>query len=182
MPSTTQTSEVGRSDPTAHKQVILDLSRVDLSATLADRAQIAEWIPHRHEMALLDSIIWASDDFGSGVARWTIRPDEFWVRGHFPERAMLPGVLQVEAGAQLACYLYNRRYSRTHPAAFLRIEDAVFRLSVEPGDELLILCKEIKCSARRFITEIQGLIHGDQVAFEGRIHGMNLQGRTPTRE
>ncbi|MFT5423326.1 MAG: 3-hydroxyacyl-[acyl-carrier-protein] dehydratase [Phycisphaerales bacterium] len=182
MPSTTQTSQVGRSDPSVNKQVLLDLSAIDLSGTVADRAQIAEWIPHRHEMALLDSIVWSSDDFGSGVGRWDVREDEFWVRGHFPEKAMLPGVLQVEAGAQLACYLYNRRYGRSNPAAFLRIEEAVFRLSVEPGQQLLILCREIKCSSRRFITQIQGLINGDQVAFEGRIHGMNMQGRIRTRD
>lgn len=182
MASTTQTSEVGRSDSSIQKQVILDLSSIDVSATIADRAQIAKWIPHRHEMALLDSIVWASDDFGSGVARWDVRDDEFWVRGHFPEKSMLPGVLQVEAGAQLACYLYNRRYNRTNPAAFLRIEEAVFRRSVEPGQQLMILCREIKCSSRRFITQIQGLIHGDQVAFEGRIHGMNMQGRIAARD
>ncbi|MFG0306540.1 MAG: 3-hydroxyacyl-ACP dehydratase FabZ family protein [Phycisphaerales bacterium JB040] len=179
MTSATPTPPAEPKPRDAVRKPLVNLKGVDLAASVADRDQIARWIPHRHEMALLDAIVWHSDDFAQGVARWSVRDDEFWVRGHFPERAMLPGVLQVEAGAQLACYLYNRRYDRTHPAAFLRIEDAVFRLSVEPGQDFLLLCSEVKCSSRRFITDVQGIIN-DQVAFEARIHGMNLAGRSPS--
>lgn len=178
MSSTTPSSPPAQSaDRAASKQPLIDLSGIDLRANVADRAGIAEWIPHRDQMALLDTIVWHDEEFSSGVARWAVRDDEFWVSGHFPAKAMLPGVLQVEAGAQLACYLYNRRYARTNPAAFLRIEDAVFRLQVEPGHDFYLLCKEVKCSTRRFITQVQGVIHGDQIAFEARIHGMNMAGR-----
>lgn len=160
----------------ADRAYLLDLSGVDLGNVLADREAIAAWIPHRHEMALLDAIVWAHDDWSAGVGVWHVRDDEFWVRGHFPGMAMLPGVLMIEAGAQLACYLFNRECGAMQTAAFLRIEETVFRRSVKPGETLYLMCKELKRSSRRFITQIQGVC-ADQIAFEATIHGMRLNER-----
>lgn len=157
--------------------MIIDLGAIDPDAIVEDREGISRWIPHRHEMALLDSISWVADDLTRGVGVWRVRPDEFWVRGHFPEQAMLPGVLMIEAGAQLACYLFNRREGRPQVAAFLRIDDAVFRRAVEPGQTLHLLCVEVKRSTRRFITRVQGVVDG-QIAFEAQISGMRLGGRS----
>lgn len=152
---------------------ILDLDQVDLSATQADREAMFKLIPHRHEMALLDRIVWASDDGHQGVAVMKIRGDEFWVRGHFPNKPMLPGVLMVEAGAQLSCYLYNLQKDVPQIAAFLRIDDVVFRRSVDVGEELFLLCDVTKASDRRFVSNIQGVV-GDQVCFEAKIAGMRI--------
>ncbi len=152
---------------------LVDLSAVDLSATLATREQMFELIPHRHEMALLDRVIWANEDNSAGVGSLTVRGDEFWVRGHFPERPMFPGVLMVEAGAQLACYLYNRYFDGLHLAAFLRIENAVFRRSVTVGEEMLLVCKGIKVTPRRFISDVEGIVDG-QICFEAKITGMRI--------
>lgn len=152
---------------------LVDLSAIDLSATLATREQMFELIPHRFEMALLDRVIWASDDNGSGVGSLVVKGDEFWVRGHFPERPMFPGVMMVEAGAQLACYLYNRYFNGLHLAAFLRIENAVFRRSVTVGEEMFVCCKGLKVTPRRFISKIEGIVDG-QVCFEATITGMRI--------
>lgn len=152
---------------------LIDLSRVDLAGCVFTREEIAGIIPHRHEMALLDKIVWASPDYTEGVASVKVKGDEFWVRGHFPSRAMMPGVLMVEAGAQLSCWLWNKRQPAPRIAAFLRIENAVFRQSVTVGDEMLVLCKEIKATPRRFFTDLQGIVN-DQVCFEARINGMNI--------
>ena len=152
---------------------LIDLSAIDLSATLATREEMFEMIHHRHEMALLDRIVWANDTMEQGVGSLTVRGDEFWVRGHFPSKPMFPGVLMIEAGAQLACYLYNRFYNELHLAAFLRIENAVFRRSVTVGEELLVCCKGIKVTPRRFVTQIEGVVDG-QIAFEATITGMRI--------
>ncbi len=157
----------------SERSLLLDLEGVDLSATLADKEAMFEMIPHRHEMALLDRIVWASESALSGVGAMKIRGDEFWVRGHFPSKPMLPGVLMVEAGAQLSCYLYNRRLTNPQLAAFLRIENAAFRRSVTVGEELFLLCDVVKASDRRFISDIQGVVDG-QVCFEARISGMRM--------
>jgi 3-hydroxymyristoyl/3-hydroxydecanoyl-(acyl carrier protein) dehydratase len=152
---------------------LFDLTPVDLAATAYTRDDIAATIPHRFEMALLDKIVWASPDFSRGVGSVQCTGDEFWVRGHFPHRPMLPGVLMVEAGAQLSCWLWQKRQPKPCLAAFLRIENAVFRQSVTVGDEMFVLCQEIKATPRRFFTDIQGIVN-DQICFEARISGMNL--------
>lgn len=154
--------------------VLIDLSAIDLSATVADRDEIGLVNPHRHEMALLDEIVWVNGDLTQGVARHRCADDAFWVRGHFPGRPLMPGVLQVEAGAQLACYIWNRRQPTPKLAAFLRIENAAFRRSVVPGDELFVLCREVKMGRRRFISDVQGVVNGT-VAFEARVSGMALE-------
>ncbi|MFK7883926.1 MAG: 3-hydroxyacyl-ACP dehydratase FabZ family protein [Phycisphaerales bacterium] len=155
------------------RPTLVDLSKIDLSGTEATREQMFEVIPHRHEMALLDRVVWANEDFTESVASIKIRGDEFWVSGHFPGRPMMPGVLMVEAGAQLACWLYNKRQSRPSIAAFLRIDKAVFRQSVTIDDTLYVLCKESKQSARRFCSDIQGVVN-NQIAFEASIIGMRI--------
>ena len=144
-----------------------------MSALLHTREEIAEIIPHRFEMALLDKIVWASADYTQGVGSVRVTGEEFWVRGHFPNRPMLPGVLMVEAGAQLSCWLWNKRQPAPRIAAFLRIENAVFRQSVSVGAEMFVLCKEIKATPRRFFTDIQGIVN-DQICFEAKISGMNI--------
>jgi len=152
---------------------LVDLSGIDMSATAASREQMFELIHHRDEMALLDRVIWVSEDTSEGVGILKVRGDEFWVRGHFPSKPMFPGVLMVEAGAQLACYLYNRYYGQLHLAAFLRIENCVFRRSLTVGEEMLVLCKGIKVTPRRFISHVEGVVDG-QICFEAKITGMRI--------
>jgi 3-hydroxyacyl-[acyl-carrier-protein] dehydratase len=152
---------------------LFDLGSLDLSKRILDREGIARQNPHRGDMALLDWMIWTRQDYQQGVALKQVRSDEFWVPGHFPGKPMLPGVLMIEAGAQLACYLYNIRQPAPKVVAFLRIENASFRNMVQPGDDLYILCSEVKCGRRRFVSDIQGIV-GDRIAFDARISGMAI--------
>jgi 3-hydroxyacyl-[acyl-carrier-protein] dehydratase len=152
---------------------IIDLRSIDLDARIVPREGIALVNAHRGVMALLDAIVWTNDDLSQGIAVKGVREGEFWAEGHIPGRPIMPGVLMVEAGAQLASYLYYRRTGIESFAGFTRIEEVAFRGQVVPGDTLYVLCREVKFSPKRFITDIQGIVNHN-IVFEGRITGMVL--------
>ncbi|MAY73733.1 MAG: hypothetical protein CMJ31_03235 [Phycisphaerae bacterium] len=158
----------------AGRGLLLDLGGIDLGAVVASTADVERVNPHRHEMRLLDRVIWMAEDETAAVGALDPNPDAFWVRGHFPTRATMPGVLMVEAGAQLACFLWNTRQDVPRLAAFLRIDDAVFRRAVAPTETLLLLCKEVKYNKKRFITEVQGVVE-NQIAFSARVSGLAME-------
>lgn len=155
----------------ATRPPLFDLSAIDLNARVATRLDIERLNPHRGNMALLDYIVWHEPDFTRGVALKIVRNDEFWVPGHFPEKALFPGVLMIEAAAQLGSFLYNSRFAKPKLPVFIRIEDATFRSAVVPGDHLYLLCSDAKFSPKRFISNVQGLV-GGKPAFEACITGM----------
>jgi 3-hydroxyacyl-[acyl-carrier-protein] dehydratase len=161
-------------------RTLFDLSGIDLSRRLLSRQQLERYIPHRGNMAMVDWLIWNSPDYKRAVGLKHVRADEFWVPGHFPDKPMLPGVLMVETGAQLACYAFNARGTELEIVAFLRIENAAFRSVVVPGDDLYLLVNEKKFGRRAFESDIQGFV-GDRIAFDATISGMRMPAGEPGR-
>jgi 3-hydroxyacyl-[acyl-carrier-protein] dehydratase len=75
------------------------------------------------------------------VARKTVRPDEWYLAGHFPGRPIMPGVLIVEAMAQTgAVAVLSEEENRGRLALFAGIDGVRFKRLVEPGDELELTC------------------------------------------
>lgn len=105
------------------------------------REQIEEIIPHREPFLLLDRV----EHFEPGVsATGTLEVTDamFWVRGHFPAYAVMPGVLIVEALAQAgAVALLSLPENRGKLAFFAGIDKVRFKRQVIPGDVLRLECK-----------------------------------------
>ncbi len=152
-------------------ELIFDISAVDLRAIAMDREAIMRWLPHRNHMLLLDGVVWNDDSLDHAIAVKHVRADEFWCDGHIPGYSLMPGVLMVEAGAQLSSIMYYRRSGMSWFAGFTRIEETAFRGQVLPGDDLYILCKRVRYSIKRFVSQVQGLVNG-QIVFDSTITGM----------
>ena len=153
---------------------IIDISEIDLDARIHDRTHIEKFIPHRHNFMLVDGVVWESDDFKQGIGVYEPNEDAFWAEGHFPGNPLLPGVLMVEAAAQMSCYLYNVRDGQPKIVILLRMEDVAFRNSVAPGQKLYLLCSEVKAGRRKFVCNMQGVVDG-KIAFNATITGMRVE-------
>lgn len=96
----------------------------------------ADVLPHR-EPFLLVSTITALEPGQSASGTWKLRGDEYFWAGHFPGRPTLPGVLMVEALAQVGAVavLTDPRYVGKLPL-FGGVDSARFRRQATPGDEL----------------------------------------------
>ena len=82
---------------------IIDFSEFDYDKIVADKEKIFEVNPHRHELALLDAVLLIDNERLVGYL--DVPEDVFWVRGHFPGRPLMPGVLITEVAAQCTSYL-----------------------------------------------------------------------------
>jgi len=150
----------------------VDLDTLDLERIQFGIEEIRRRNPHRFEMEMLTGILLFAPERELIVGENRIPKDAFWVRGHIPGRPLFPGVLMVEAAAQL-CSFYWRQI---HPDVekffgFGGIEETRFRGVVQPGDRLILAGKPVDLKARRAIFEAQGFLDGRMV-FETRIIGV----------
>jgi 3-hydroxyacyl-[acyl-carrier-protein] dehydratase len=98
--------------------------------------QIMEIIPHRPPFLLIDRILELEEGVRAvGVKQVTI--NEPFFQGHFPGQPIMPGVLQIEALAQVgAVALLSQPQNKGKIALFARIDGVRFRRPVTPGDSL----------------------------------------------
>jgi 3-hydroxyacyl-[acyl-carrier-protein] dehydratase len=105
-----------------------------------DRAAIEAILPHREPFLLIDEVL-ELEPGERVLARKRVREDEWYLRGHFPGRPVMPGVLIVEAMAQTgAVAVLSEEENRGRLALFAGIDDTRFKRIVEPGDELELEC------------------------------------------
>lgn len=116
-----------------------------------DSRAIQEILPHRYPFLLVDKIIELEPRVRIvGIKQVTI--NEHFFAGHFPEAAVMPGVLQIEALAQVGAILALREFpNRDEKIPFFSgIENARFRRPVVPGDTLVL-----EVTALRIGTKVQ---------------------------
>ncbi len=153
--------------------LLFDITGIDLQKVQVGHEEIEKINPHRGAMRLLDGICWMSQVMDQAVAFKDVRDDEFWVPGHIPGRPLFPGVLMIEAGAQLASYLFLRRSTQSKFMGFTGVDDVSFRGMVKPGDRLYIVGQQVEFRPRRCICDVQGMVSGTMV-FAARITGMPM--------
>ena len=135
---------------------------------MLDREQIKSIIPHRDPFLLVDRIE-SCEPGVSAIGYLDVTNDMFWVPGHFPDYAVMPGVLIVEACAQVgAVALLSLPANAGRIALFAGIDKVRFKRQVRPGDTLRLECAITKLrgpigfgTARAFV--------GDELACSGEL-------------
>lgn len=154
-------------------QLLIDVSEIDLTQEVFSREQIAEVNPQAYEMSQLDGIIWYDEKEHLAIGYKDATENEFWIRGHIPGRPIMPGVIMVEAAAQLASFYMKKIYGLEGFIGFSGIGTTKFRGTVVPGDRLILLGKIIKFRSRQFTAQVQGFV-GDSLVFDTIISGMKV--------
>jgi 3-hydroxyacyl-[acyl-carrier-protein] dehydratase len=149
--------------------LIYDISHIDLDKTVVDQSGIRAVNPQRGHMEHLNGINWF-DGNGCIVGFKDIQKDEFWVEGHIPGRPLLPGVIMIEAAAQLSSYYVKGVLKCDGFVGFGGVQDCKFRQQVIPGSRLYMVGKQLQSRHSRFTSKIQGLVNG-QLVFEATIIG-----------
>ena len=96
-----------------------------------NREEIMTILPHRDNMLLLDDV---ENKDGVAIGHYTVRGDEFFLKGHFPDNPIVPGVILCEILAQSACVLMQDAMSEGKLPVYTGLNNVKFRSPVKPGD------------------------------------------------
>jgi 3-hydroxyacyl-[acyl-carrier-protein] dehydratase len=157
------------------KERLIDPSLYDVNVTKYDLEEIRKYNPQRYEFEQLTGVLYTNSEDHSVVGYKDLAEDEFWVRGHMPGFALMPGVLMCEAAAQLASFLVLKHdLIGSEMIGFGGMDKVRFRGMVSPGDRLIIACRLSKLRRKRMLVcDFQEFV-GDQVVCEGEIIGIPL--------
>jgi 3-hydroxyacyl-[acyl-carrier-protein] dehydratase len=132
--------------------------------TVLDVQEISQLLPHRYPMLMVDRIVDISADSIVGIKNVTVNEPHF--TGHFPSFPVMPGVLIIEAMAQVAGILVGKLAPHTRgKVMFLAsVDEAKFRRPVVPGDQLRIEMKMLRL--KHTVAKMQGVatVDGQVVA------------------
>ncbi|MCL6546874.1 MAG: 3-hydroxyacyl-ACP dehydratase FabZ [Bryobacteraceae bacterium] len=131
---------------------------------ILDIEEIRKILPHRYPMLLVDRIVELEPERIVGIKNVTVN-EPFFV-GHFPDYPVMPGVLIIEAMAQVAGVLVLKEIpDRANKLVFLAgVDNAKFRRPVLPGDQLRIEMKVVKKKASVAKMQGQATVDGNVVA------------------
>jgi len=159
---------------------LADLERLDLSRTVYTVEDMQRVLRQRGTFSLIDGIVHLDpkgDDLVVGYH--DVRANEWWAKDHIPGRPIFPGVLMVEASAQLGSFDFFQRHPELPLSfiAFTGIDGTRFRATVEPPCRLFFVGRAQRSRVHggkvMFAYEFQGIVE-DKIVFEADISGMQL--------
>jgi len=138
---------------------------------LMDIRSIMRTLPHRYPFLMVDRILEIQGD-QKAIGIKNVSINEPYFQGHYPGQPIMPGVMQLEAMAQLAGVLIGRKLEHTGKLGFLLSIDRVkLRRLVYPGDQLILEAETIHVRSRTAHCRCRALV-GTDVAAEAEIKFM----------
>jgi 3-hydroxyacyl-[acyl-carrier-protein] dehydratase len=128
-----------------------------------DINQIKEHLPHRYPILLIDRVLnWEAGKSITAIKNVTANEEIF--NGHFPNKAIMPGVFMIEAMAQAAALLSflttGQKPDHNTLVYFLGIDNARFKHPVEPGDQLTLHVEILKVTRGIWKYRARGAVDG----------------------
>ncbi|MFG0334561.1 MAG: 3-hydroxyacyl-ACP dehydratase FabZ family protein [Maioricimonas sp. JB049] len=165
------------------RRAFFDYRQFDCSRPRFGREEIRRVNPQRHEMEQLCGVVWADEQAHEVAGFKDVRHDEFWVRGHMPGYALMPGVIICEAAGQLVSF-YVRHFDILSAGDFIGfggLDRIRFRHPIFPGTRLMLGARAKRIDSRSGATfELQGYAEG-RVAFTGEMVAVALSSDSPPR-
>ena len=150
---------------------------------MMDINEIREYLPHRYPFLLVDRVVDLDVEGKTVRAYKNVSINEPFFNGHFPEHPIMPGVLIIEAMAQVACILAAKIIKKEgHGSVFFTgIDGAKFRQPVRPGDQLRLELTKIKQRGSLFRFQGSAFVE-DKLAAECTLQAMLGKGTSDSVE
>lgn len=139
--------------------------------------EIMDYLPHRYPFLLVDRVV-EMDGEKSGVGIKNVTASEPWFTGHFPSNPVFPGVLIIEAIAQVSAILVMQNAKDegnpmvTKTIYFMTVDKVRFRNPVTPGDQMRIHVTQIRRRGMAYKFKGEVFVDGQLMA-EGEIMAIN---------
>src|SRR6266436_2573934 len=135
-----------------------------------DSEEIMQILPHRYPFLMVDRIISFDESGTKCVGMKSVTINEPFFQGHFPGHPVMPGVMQVEAMAQVASLLLFKLAKTTSRIGyFMSADDVKFRKPVMPGDTMFIHAELTKARGERLAKAKCHCVVNDAIVSEGEL-------------
>ena len=136
---------------------------------ILDIKDILKILPHRYPFLFVDKIIEIDLEKPSIIGIKNVTFNEAFFQGHFPGAPIMPGVLLLEALAQVGGILVYQKGFQDKIAVFLNITQAKFRNPVKPGDVLYLHAEGVYFGPKGGRVKARALINNEKVAVDAEI-------------